>query len=122
MKLVGKLVIIAFWFTVSQSSFATTENNVPPVPVTKVNPSWLGTMEASLMTTRMPAQTWVAVTPVDHDGSWLSWMGWFVAGACLLILGTLHLRIRRQQKTMLRDGEPDFFFLPPARNRRRRAR
>ena len=122
MKFIGKLLVITMLFSFSQLTFATTQNNVPPGPATKAIPSWLGTMEASLMTTRIPAQARATVTAVGHDGSWLSWMGWLVAAACLLILGTLHLRIRHQRKTMMRDGEPDFFFLPPARNRRRRTR
>ncbi len=81
-------------------------------------------MEASLVTSRMPNSTkaWLAEKTTDKDSSWLSWMGWIVAALCLIVLVTLNLRSRAQQKSLLRGGEPDFFFLPPARDRRRRPR
>lgn len=114
------MALMLVLLSVSSLALATTEKVAPPV---KANPSWLGTMEASLVTSRMPnAEAWLGDTGVEKEPHWLSWMGWIVAAACLLVLGTLHLRSRRQQKTLLRGGEPDFFFLPPARDRRRRPR
>ena len=95
----------------------------PPHPPVKDNGSWLGVMEASLMTARIPSsQDWLGPKGAEPNSSWLSWMGWIVAAGFLALLLALHLRIRRNQKTLFRGGEPDFFFLPPERNRRKRPR
>jgi len=117
---VAKALII-FLLSVGSLSFATTDTIAPPV---KENPSWMHTMEASLVTSRMPnsATGWIAEKAADKDATWLSYMGWVVAALFMFVLLTLNLRARAQQKTLLRGGEPDFFFLPPARDRRRRPR
>lgn len=74
------------------------------------------------MTTRAPNAQSVAPLAPEREGVWLSWMGWLVAMGFMFAVGALHLRIRRQQRTLIRGGEPDFFFLPPARDRRRNPR
>ncbi len=117
-----RLVIFGLFFSCALncvSLYGITQNPHPPI---RENKSWFGAMEASLMTARVPnAQDWVAPSS-DSDKSWLGWMGWLVAAVFLIVLAALHLRMRRQQKTMIRGGEPDFFFLPPARDRRRNQR
>ncbi len=104
----------------TNSLLAITETPHPPL---KDNGSWIGTMEASVVTNRMPnAQDWLGPAGAARESSWLTWMGWIVASAFFLILLTLNLRMRRQRRTLVRGGEPDFFFLPPERNRRKRPR
>lgn len=103
-----------------QSLNAVTADAHPPV---RENGNWFGAMEASLITARMPTNTpeWVAPAS-EKESSWLAWMGWIVAATFFILFTGLNLKTRRHYKTMTRGGEPDFFFLPPARDRRRNQR